>query len=180
MARWRYEGWPKMCPTCAKEVENIEKGGWVVRTIDGGPRLVHLPCLPRPTKEVRQFIDEFRVRSVPEDENCYEREVALSFVKRATELNLAVIEAQGLVILHGQCQEDPEDLTLYCWEEVPGETWEEFRDQCNACIEAFLRTVSPREGLAFYFEVEPEEEWPWLKTRREEIRREKEEDFRHG
>ncbi len=87
-----------------------------------------------------------------------------------------MIGVQGLVILGGQCEEAPEDLAYFCWVEVSGETWEDFRDQCGASIEDFERTVPSRgEGFAFYLEVEPQEEWPWLKSRREAIQREREE-----
>ncbi len=175
LAKWRYEGWPNICQVCEKEIQDVQKGGWVIKRIDGDPRLIHLTCLPRPTKEERQLVEEFQGRSFPENENSYQRETALSVIKRATELNLAVIWVQGLIILDGKFEEAPEDLAYYCWAKVKGETWEEFRDNCNACIQDFVRNVPSREGLTFYLEVEPELEWPWLKTRREEIQREEEE-----
>ncbi len=66
LAKWRYEGWPNICPACGKEIQNLEKLGWVVKRKDGDPRLVHLACLPGPTKEERQLADEFQGRSFPE------------------------------------------------------------------------------------------------------------------
>lgn len=175
LARWRYEGWPDICPTCGRKIENIEKGGWVVKRINGAPRLVHIACLPGPTEEEKQVRSEFQEHAVPDFYNYFGREVALSFVRRATQLNLAVVEVWGMTIRDAKVQEAPKDLMWGCWDEVRGETWEEFRDQCAACAERFLRTVSPREGLAFDLELESEEKWPKLKALLEEIKRERKE-----
>jgi hypothetical protein len=174
LARWRYEGWPNVCPICGKEIE-VEKFGWWAKEIDEGHRLVHITCLPGPTEEEKQVRDEFQPKAVPGFYNHFERDVALSFVERAAQLNLAVALVQGITIRDGRVQEAPKDLMRSCWDEVEGDTWREFRDQCFACADRFLRAIPPREGLAFDFELDPEEKWPKLKARREEIRREREE-----
>lgn len=174
LARWRYEGWPNVCPVCGQEIE-VKKFGWLAKEADGGHRLVHIACLPGPAEEVKQVRTEFQEHAVPGFYNYFEREVALSFVRRAAQLNVAVTLVQGMTIRGAKVLEAPKDLMCSCWDEVPGETWEEFRDQCAACADRFLRGVSAREGLAFDLELASEQKWPELKVRREEIQRERKE-----
>jgi hypothetical protein len=172
IAKWRYEGWPRICPVCGREIE-VKKFGWMAKPADAGHQLIHIPCLPGPSKQERQLYEEFRGRSVSGFFSYYEREVAISFAGRAAELNLAVLLVQGVIHRDERVLEAPEDLMCSCFE-VPGETWEEFTAECMKCAVSFLENAPSREGLAFDFETESEEKWPKLNRRRKEIQRERE------
>jgi hypothetical protein len=172
LARWRYSGWPNVCPVCGQEIA-VEKFGWWPKEVDGRHRLVHISCLPGPTEEEKQLRSEFQKHAVPCFYNYFEREAALRFVERANQINLAVALVYGLIIRDAKVLEAPRELLCSCWDKVPGETWEEFREQCKACAQDFLRTVPPQEGLAFDLEIHPQEKWPQLRSRRAEIQEER-------
>jgi hypothetical protein len=120
---------------------------------------------------IRLLYEEFRELSAPESDFSYNQQIALRFVRRAADLNLAVLGMQGVICRGEKVITVPGYLKRYCWDEVPGETWEEFRDSCKAGAESFLETVpSP----VFDLELASDEEWPKLKLRRQEIRQKRE------
>lgn len=43
LARWRYEGWPKICPLCKKKLV-IEKWGLMYKKVGNRIKLVHIDC----------------------------------------------------------------------------------------------------------------------------------------
>ena len=43
LAKWRYNGWPDVCPLCNRKVD-IEKFGWMAKGENGHHVIMHLSC----------------------------------------------------------------------------------------------------------------------------------------
>ena len=67
LAKWRYEGWPDVCPKCGKKID-ITRPGWFAKRKGKRHALFHLSCLGLTDVMQRDILTELRNGSISKEE----------------------------------------------------------------------------------------------------------------